>query len=99
VKKPNTVGCTVYHRDIFGLRKEKYQWLDENQLNIQDYEKLTPVTPWYFFIKKKHKGDRALYRSMDEHPDIFPINSTGIKTHRDDFVIAYCETTRIIDQV
>jgi len=88
VKKPDTEGCTIYHRDIFGLREEKYQWLDENKLNIQDYEILTPVTPWYFFIKRDTKEIEHYNRWMSI-PEIFPINSTGIKTHRDDFVIAF----------
>ena len=88
VKKPNTEGCIVYRRDIFGLREEKYQWLDENKLNIQDYERLTPVTPWYFLIKRNTK-EIEHYNHWMSIPEIFPVNSTGIKTHRDDFVIAF----------
>jgi len=88
VKKPNTEGCTVYHRDNFGLREEKYQWLDEHKLNIQDYERLTPVAPWYFFIKRNTK-EIEHYKNWTSLTEIFPINSTGIKTHRDDFVIAF----------
>ncbi len=88
VKKPDTVGCAIYHRDIFGLREEKYQWLENNELNIGDYEVLTPQTPWYFFIKRNTK-EIEHYNRWLSITEIFQVNSTGIKTHRDDFVIAF----------
>ena len=88
VKKPNAKGCKMYHRDIFGLRAEKYQWLDANEFNINDYEILNPETPWYFFFKRNTK-EIGHYNRWLSITNIFPINSTGIKTHRDDFVIAF----------
>ncbi len=88
VKIPNAEGCKIYHKDIFGLREEKYRWLEDHKLNIKDYELLTPKTPWYFFIKRNTK-EIEHYNQWMSIPEIFPINSSGIKTHRDDFVISF----------
>jgi predicted helicase len=88
VKTKNGKGCKVYHRDIQGLRTEKYNWLEKKPFKVKDYEQLKPVTPWYFLAKKDFEniGQYEKWKSVQE---IFPINSTGIKTHRDGFVIAF----------
>ncbi|MDB5281514.1 MAG: Adenine specific methyltransferase, partial [Bacteroidota bacterium] len=88
VKTKNTKGSKVYHRDIYGLREEKYKWLDKHQLKIKDYEKLRPESPWYFFVERNTK-EIEHYTKWLNMLDIFPVNSTGVKTHRDDFVIAF----------
>lgn len=89
VKKPNVKGSKIYHRDAFGLREDKYKWLNQNKLNVKnDYEELNPETPWYFFVKRNTK-EIEHYNKWKSVLDIFPINSTGIKTHRDDFVVGF----------
>ena len=87
VKDPKLTGCKVYHHDVFGLREEKYNWLDKNDYKIMDAQLLNPVTPMYFFIKRNTNAIEY-YRKWLKITEIFPINSTGIKTHRDDFVVA-----------
>jgi predicted helicase len=91
VKQPRTKGCKVFHRDIFGLRKEKYDWLDNASFDASDYDTLQPVSPHYFFVKQTTQGIEH-YNDWLSISDIFPVNSTGIKTHRDDFVITFNRT-------
>ncbi|RPI03541.1 MAG: DNA methyltransferase, partial [Ignavibacteriae bacterium] len=88
VKTKNGRGCKVYHRDIHGLRKEKYRWLEKKPFNIKDFELLKPISPWYFLAKKDFKNIEH-YEKWNHVTEIFPVNSTGIKTHRDDFVIDF----------
>jgi predicted helicase len=88
VKKGNVKGGKIFHRDNFGLRKEKYIWLENHKLNKKDYSILAPEKPWYFFIKRNTRQIQH-YQEWLKVSEIFPLFSTGIKTHRDDFVIGF----------
>lgn len=88
VKRSNASGCRVFHKDVFGLRQSKYQWLDSQNFNREHYEELHPELPWYFFFKRNTQAVDH-YNNWPAVIDIFPVNSTGIKTHRDDFVVAF----------
>jgi predicted helicase len=88
VKKKNAKGCKVYHRDLFGLRESKYDWLAKKEFKKKDYETLKPQTPWYFLIKRDTE-EIEFYNKWWKVNEIFPVNSVGIVTGRDDFAIAY----------
>ena len=88
VKMPNVKGCKVYHHDIYGLRDMKYTWLNQQPFSKKIYEVLKPESPMYFFFKRNIKAIKHYNRWLSV-TEIFPVNSTGIKTHRDDFVIAF----------
>ncbi len=76
----------VYYADVWGRREGKYAWLMEHDVSTTEWERLEPQAPHYFFVPK----DFDLL-SEYEHgwsvPDIFPVHSSGIKTHRDHFAI------------
>lgn len=86
VKNKDAKGCRIYHRNNYGLREEKYNWLDRNELKIKDYKKLKPESPWYFFIERNTK-DIEHYNKWVKVNEIFSANVTGIVTARDGFVI------------
>lgn len=88
VKKKKGKGCKVYHRDIYGLREEKYSWLEKKDFKRKDYEVLQPKTPWYFLIKRETEGIEH-YNNWIRVDDIFPVNSVGIVTARDEFLISF----------
>ena len=90
VKNKKTMGSKIYHRDMFGLREEKYNWLGEKEFKTNNYETIKPETPWYFFVKRNTKGIEY-YDKWWKVNDIFPINVTGIVTARDGFVIGLTE--------
>ncbi|MCE2996376.1 MAG: N-6 DNA methylase, partial [Flammeovirgaceae bacterium] len=56
IKKKGARGCKVVHRDIFGLRETKYDWLEKREFKKKDYDLLKPESPWYFFISRDTKG-------------------------------------------
>jgi len=92
IKQKDKKGCKVYHADQYGLQEAKYHWLDSNNFKPDNYIKLKPESPWYFFIPRdtdKIKG----YLKWKAINDIFPVNVTGIVTARDGFVIDFDKIT------
>jgi len=92
IKNKKPLGHKVFHKDLFGLREEKYRWLESNAFSKDDFVELKPEAPWHFFIPR-HTEEIKHYLRWKSINEIFPINSTGIKTHRDHFVIEFDENT------
>lgn len=88
VKISEEKSCKIYHHDLFGSRENKYNWLNENEFKISDYQLLNPKTPWYFFIKRNTAGIEY-YLDWMKVNEIFPINVTGIVTARDNLAIDF----------
>jgi len=88
VKNKKQKESAIYHADLYGLRQEKYDWLGQNVFNIENYKKIKPLSPWYFFIPRNisHIQKYLKWKKINE---IFPINVTGIVTARDKFVIGF----------
>jgi len=78
----------VYYSDLWGLREEKYKWLDKEELSSTKFQSLDPTDPYYFFVPKEDKGWDS-YQSFWKITDIFPVNSVGVVTSRDNFVIDF----------
>ena len=88
--KKKGLSPAVFHTDLFGQRKPKYKKLLEESLSTADWEGLTPDTPNYLFIPQD-ETQRAVYEEGWKLSDIFVVQSTGVKTHRDHFVIDFDE--------
>ncbi|MBU4509980.1 N-6 DNA methylase, partial [bacterium] len=88
VKNKEKKESLIYQADLYGLRQEKYNWLDQNVFNIENYEKIKPLSPWYFFVPRNTSHIQR-YLKWKKINEIFPINVTGIVTARDNFVIAF----------
>lgn len=88
VKKQKSNKKSVFHADLWGLRQEKYDWLDSHSVTDTEWQALKPSSPYYFFVKRDERGSEV-YEQFHKITDIFPVNSTGILTGRDDFVIDF----------
>ncbi len=88
VKSKAVKNSTVFHLDLYGLREDKYQWLNRRRFDKKTYAKIDPVSPWYFFIPRDtaHISQYLEWKRIDE---IFPEKVTGIVTARDNFVIGF----------
>jgi len=88
IKNKKTKEPRVFHLDKYGLREEKYEWLDNNEFNVQNYKEIKPASPWYFFIPRNtsHIQKYLKWKRID---DIFPVNVTGIVTARDKLAIDF----------
>jgi predicted helicase len=81
-------GCEVFHSEIWGLRKKKYDWLSENDIKTVKWNKLSPKSEFYLFIPRDEKLSEA-YEKHLKITDIFPVNSVGIVTARDNLTIKW----------
>ncbi len=78
--------CRVYHSERWWMRQGKYAWLLINDIKTTNWEKLSPTSPYYFFVPREEKG-REVYEKYWKVTDIFPVNCVGIVTARDKFAI------------
>ena len=88
-KKQKGLG-RVFYQDIYGLREKKYSYLNRGDTNTIKWKELKPTVPHYFFVKKDflHLGSYYKFPGIQE---IFLQSSSGVKTHRDHFVIGFTE--------
>jgi predicted helicase len=84
--------CNVYHSEIWGLREHKNKWLEGNNIKTTQFQKVSPNSPYYFFVPRKERN-REIYETYWKTTDIFPVNITGIVTARDHFVIDFDKTS------
>ena len=78
----------IYYADLWGLRENKYSWLDRHTIDNVQWQEIKPVSPYYFFVPR----DVALeeeYNKFWKVTDIFPVNSVGVVTARDHFTIKW----------
>ncbi len=68
-KEPKNAQAKLYYRDLYGLRKEKLAALQALHLGSADWEELTPVAPYYFFVQKE-------FFAIDEYQSGFSL--TGL---------------------
>ncbi len=78
----------IRYADLYGLRDEKYKFLEEHNIQNTKWEKLKLREPNYFFILKDTKGEKV-YDKFISFKDIFKEFSSGVKTHRDNFILDY----------
>ena len=86
IKKPG-LKRKVSHADCWGLREVKYEWLSSNHVKSTRWKLLTPKSEFYFFVPRDEELFGA-YQGYTKLTDIFPVNSVGVVTSRDDFAIA-----------
>jgi len=78
----------VHYADLWGLREGKYEYLRENDLISTGWQGLAAVPPYFFLVPKEFDlyGEYSRGWSI---ADALPLSSTGIKTHRDHFVVGF----------
>ncbi len=85
-----TSPAKVHYADLWGLRDGKYHALLETDVNDTEWAELTPHSPFYLFVTRD-ETDLAEYEQGWKVNDLFPVNSVGIVTSRDDFVLGFDE--------
>ena len=87
-KKQSTAPKILKHSEIWGVRERKYEWLIKHELKKTDWSELKPVSPFYLFVPRDERLN-VRFQSYPSIPAIFPVNSVGIVTARDHFVIDF----------
>ncbi|MDM8559397.1 type ISP restriction/modification enzyme, partial [Candidatus Parabeggiatoa sp. HSG14] len=92
VKHKSKRTVKIFHAELWGERKGKYAWLEEQDVKSTDWKELKPTSPFYLFVPQ----DVALRKEYEQYwkvTDIMPVNVLGFQTHRDDFAIAFEQQT------
>jgi len=76
----------VYHYDLFGKRDLKYDFLWSNSLKTIPFSELHPTKPNYSFVQKDFEEQKQYEKGFAIN-ELFPVNSIGIVTARDNFTI------------
>lgn len=85
-KKRKGKLAEVYHCDLYGKRKVKYDYLSEHTFSTTDFTRITPTAPFYFFMKRD-TANESLYNGGFAVNEIFPINTVGVVTAKDAVLI------------
>lgn len=83
---PTKSAPVIYHADLWGFRENKYDALLNKDVRTTKWQELTPKGDFYLFVPR----DESLAEEYEKYlkiTDIFPVNSVGIVTSRDAFVI------------
>ena len=84
-KKAGELG-KVLHYDLYGKRDFKYKYLITDSIKSINFENIEAIKPNFFMVPKdfqsKSRYDHGFYI-----PDLYPLNSLGIQTHRDSLSI------------
>ena len=85
-KKRKGKLAEVYHCDLYGKRKVKYDYLSEHTFSTTDFTRITPTAPFYFFMKRD-TANESLYNGGFAVNEMFPINTVGVVTAKDAVLI------------
>lgn len=89
--------AAVFHQDLWGLRDDKYEWLNGHDVESTKWDEVRPREKFYLFLPRDETAlDR--YQQFSKLTDIFPVNGVGMTTARDDFVIDF-DPDRLIERV
>lgn len=86
--KNNKNAAQILHFDLYGRRDDKYNFLNDHSLASIPWTELQPDAPNFFLVKKDFEV-RGAYEVGFKVDELFSLSSSGIKTHRDDFVIDF----------
>ncbi|MFR9543837.1 MAG: N-6 DNA methylase [Rikenellaceae bacterium] len=78
----------IYHYDLYGKRKYKYDYLAKESLNTTEFEKLEPCAPFYFFTPHNDGGKNSYELGFNVN-ELFVLSSSGIKTSNDGLLINF----------
>ena len=98
-KKKKGELAEVLHYDLYGERAFKYEFLWANSLATVDFVTLSYAAPHYFFVQKNLNGLKEYSEGFAVH-ELYPVNSMGIATARDEFTISHkpAEVRQIIEE-
>ncbi|MCK4402621.1 MAG: N-6 DNA methylase [Dehalococcoidia bacterium] len=89
IKEPEKASpAKVRHADLWGLREGKYHILFETDITTTEWTELEPHSPFYFFLPRDEEL-LSEYEKGWKVTDIFPVNSVGIVTARDNLTICW----------
>lgn len=81
-----TKNTKIYYHDLYGKRKDKYEFLYENDLNSIKWTLVKNNEPFYLFLPQNNDLLEEYNKGVSVK-DMFMLSSTGICTQRDSVTI------------
>ncbi len=81
-KKDKKSLAQFHYAEIYGKREKKYDYLRTHSYDTVNYQCITPIKNYYFFVPKDFKLTKK-YEKGFKICDLIPINSMGITTGND----------------
>ena len=72
----------VYHKDLFGLRQQKYDVLNDARIENIRYKEVQPKAPMYFFVPKDFEMEEEYNKGVKVN-ELFNIFNVGVVTSND----------------
>lgn len=88
VKTGEREEATIQHADLFGARSRKYDWLLAHDHASTEWQTIPPREELYLFVPRDETR-LARYNGFVKVTETMPVNSVGIVTSRDSFVIDF----------
>lgn len=95
-KRSGSKAAKIFHADLYGLRANKYDFLNKNTLESIQWEEITPCADNYYFMPQSQDLTRE-WDGFFKLEELFPVNGVGICSKRDP--IAYHDTKSGIKNV
>jgi predicted helicase len=80
------------YADLWGLRQAKYSYLASNDLTTTGWQRLQPMPPYYSLAPQDYRLSSE-FDTAWSISDVLPLSFSGIKTHRDQFAVAFQQDT------
>ena len=80
----------VFHAELWGERKGKYDWLWQNDASQTPWTELSPAEPHFFFVPKDSGGQSEYERGWSIR-DVFLVSGNAVKTERDGLSIHFTD--------
>jgi hypothetical protein len=78
----------IYHCDVYGTRKSKYEYLLDNDFSSISWKKIKCEKPYYFFVPKDLSKIKSYENSISVE-ELFVNKNTGIQTKNDSLTIQF----------
>ena len=85
----------VYHKDLYGLRQQKYDYLDGAVLENVGYEEMKPKAPMYFFVPKNFDLQEE-YDKGFKVDELFNVSSVSVVTAKDAILVDMNENSLFV---
>ncbi len=78
----------ILYADKWGLKEDKFRWLDRHTVANVKWQEIEPISEYYFFVPMDAPSLKE-YNTFWKIKDIFPNSSVGIATARDNLTIQW----------
>lgn len=87
-KKKSTKLSKIFRSDCFGIKLEKFNFLNNSSYETMKWDEIIPAEPNYEWVVRDINTQME-YQKGFSVAELFPVSSVGIVTSRDGFVIDF----------